>query len=147
MNRLKEIREREGFTQKGLAEISGVNLRTLQKYESGERDLLKAEVGVVIALADALEVTVYELLGTGLSNKENAVTYTMYLMAMNSIEEMNAEYDKYIELLGVDNTKAMTAHGKEQYHHGYAFATYLALKDLGFDTEKVENLRKSIHKE
>ena len=122
MSRLKEIREEQGFTQKGLAEISGVSLRTLQKYESGERDLLKAEVGAVIALADALEVTVYELLGRGVSEKDNAVLETIYMMAEDALER--AERGE-----------------REEYNRGYAFATYLALKDLGFDREKVEKIR------
>lgn len=122
MSRLKEIREEQGFTQKGLAEISGVSLRTLQKYETGERDLLKAEVGAVIALADALEVTVYELLGRGVSEKDNAVLETIYMMAEDALER--AERGE-----------------REEYNRGYAFATYLALKDLGFDKEKVEKIR------
>ena len=128
MSRLKEIREREGFTQKGLAEVSGVSLRTLQKYESGERDLLKAEVGAVIALADALEVTVYELLGRGASEKDNAVLEVMYLMALDAAERVKQGE-------------------REEYNRGYAFATYLALKDLGLDTERIEKLREMIDRE
>ena len=128
MSRLKEIRENRGYTQKELSELSGVSLRTLQKYESGERDLLKAEVGAVIALADALEVTVYELLGHDITGKDFAVLFTIYLMAMDAIEKAEQGED-------------------EAYNRGYAFATYLALKDLGYDKEKVEQLRKLIRKE
>lgn len=122
MSRLKELRERKGFTQKELAEISGISLRTLQKYETGERDILKAEVGAVIALADALEVTVYELLGHGMSKKDNAALEVIYLMATDALER--AESGE-----------------REEYNRGYAYATYLILKDLGFDREKVEKIR------
>lgn len=122
MNRLKELRQAKGFTQAQLSDLTGVSLRTLQKYESGERDLLKAEVGAVIALADALEVTVYELLGRGISEKDNAVMEVMYLMAMDAAE------------------KAKQGE-KEEYNRGFSFAVYLTLKDLGFDRDKVERLK------
>ncbi len=55
-NRLQEYRKRLGMTQAALAEKSGVNLRTLQQYEVGDKDIAKASVGSVIALAKALHV-------------------------------------------------------------------------------------------
>ena len=55
-SRLQEYRKRLGFTQAELAEKSGVNLRTLQQYEVGDKDIAKASVGSVIALAKALHV-------------------------------------------------------------------------------------------
>lgn len=36
MNRIKELREKEGISQEKLAKKLGVNLRTLQRWESGE---------------------------------------------------------------------------------------------------------------
>ena len=61
LSKLKKVREDKGLTQKLLAEVSGVSLRSIQKYESGERDITKAEVATVIKLADALEVNVKEI--------------------------------------------------------------------------------------
>lgn len=61
MSRLKELREQNGITQKRLADITRISLRTLQKYETGERDIAKADVSNVIAISNALGVTVYDL--------------------------------------------------------------------------------------
>lgn len=54
MNRLKELREAKGWTQKQLAEASGVNLRMVQYYEQGVKDLGKAKITTVVRLATAL---------------------------------------------------------------------------------------------
>lgn len=62
MTKLKEIRTNQNITQKKLAEISGVNIRMIQKYETGERDLNKAEVVTVYRLAKALDVPIEDLL-------------------------------------------------------------------------------------
>ena len=51
---LWEYRKRLGMTQTELARASGVNLRTLQQYESGARRINKAAAESVIALADVL---------------------------------------------------------------------------------------------
>lgn len=59
--RLKELRNRRGWSQRDLAEKSGVDPATIGKLESGERDDIKAST--LFALARALEVSmdqVYE---------------------------------------------------------------------------------------
>lgn len=61
LNNLSKIRKNKGYTQSKLAELSGVNIRMIQKYESGERDFKKALVQTAFKIADALEVTVDEL--------------------------------------------------------------------------------------
>ena len=43
-----------GISQRELAERSGVNLRTLQQYETGAKDISKAAFSTVISLAKAL---------------------------------------------------------------------------------------------
>ncbi len=53
-SRLQEYRKRLGITQAVLAEKSGVNLRTLQQYEVGDKDIGKAAAGSVISLARVL---------------------------------------------------------------------------------------------
>ncbi len=53
-SRLQEYRKRMGYTQAMLAEKSGVNLRTLQQYEIGDKDIKKASASSVIALAKSL---------------------------------------------------------------------------------------------
>lgn len=62
MTNLKETRLAKNMTQSKLAEISGVNLRTLQDYEHGRKDINKAEAMTVYKLAEALDCNVWELL-------------------------------------------------------------------------------------
>ena len=62
MNKLKQLREAKGWTQASLSANSGVNLRMIQKYERGEKDLNKAEALTVYKLAKALECEVVDLL-------------------------------------------------------------------------------------
>ena len=53
-NMLKTIRKQSHFTQKELAELSGVTLRMIQAYEQGDQDIMKAEARTVFALARVL---------------------------------------------------------------------------------------------
>lgn len=61
LNNLAKLRKSKGYTQSKLAELSGVNIRMIQKYESGERDFKKALVQTAIKIADALEVALDEM--------------------------------------------------------------------------------------
>ena len=60
--KLHVLRKELGVTQKHLAEISGVNIRRIQQYEYGQRDINKAEAIVVFKLAMALKCDFSELL-------------------------------------------------------------------------------------
>lgn len=62
MCNLKRIREERGLTQKRLAEVSGVNLRMIQHYEQGYKDINKAEALTVYTLSKALKCKVADLL-------------------------------------------------------------------------------------
>ena len=53
-NMLKTIRKQSHFTQKELAEMSGVTLRMIQAYEQGDQDITKAEARTVFALSRVL---------------------------------------------------------------------------------------------
>ena len=54
VSRLQVQRKISGLSQRQLAELSGVNIRTLQQYEIRSKDLSKASVSSVNALADVL---------------------------------------------------------------------------------------------
>ena len=60
---LKRLRELKGLSQQQLATLSSVNVRMIQKYEQGDKDITKASVTTVYNLARALGVTIYELMG------------------------------------------------------------------------------------
>ena len=62
MSKLKENRERTGLTQKELSERSGVNIRTIQDYEQERKFINKAQGLSLYHLANALNVTIEELL-------------------------------------------------------------------------------------
>lgn len=62
MTNLKRIRKERGLTQPQLAEASGVNVRMIQHYEQGFKDINGASALTVYKLAEALGTTVGELL-------------------------------------------------------------------------------------
>lgn len=62
MSNLKNIRKERGYNQKQLAELSGVNVRMIQFYEQGARDINIAQADTVYKLAQALECNMEELL-------------------------------------------------------------------------------------
>lgn len=62
MTNLKKIREAIGFSQAKLAEASGVNVRMIQYYEQGAKDIDAAAALTVYRLAQALNCTVEDLL-------------------------------------------------------------------------------------
>lgn len=55
------LRTNLGLTQKDLADKSGINIRQIQKYESGEYDIGNMTLKNAIALSDALGCDVKEL--------------------------------------------------------------------------------------
>ena len=59
---LKFEREQKGWTQAELAERSGVNLRMVQNYEQGFKDINNAKVITAIQLAEALGCDIYDII-------------------------------------------------------------------------------------
>lgn len=55
-------RTSSGVTQSELAQRSGVNIRQIQKYESGEYDTAKMALKNAISIADVLDCDVRDLL-------------------------------------------------------------------------------------
>lgn len=72
--RIKTNRVNKGYSQEKLAELAGINLRTLQRIENGETD---PRGDTIIRLAEALETTAGKLLEYKF--REN----TGYLSTMN----------------------------------------------------------------
>ena len=59
---LQYYRNLKRISQDALAKRANVNIRTLQDYEQGNRDINKAQVSAVVRLADVLCVPVKDLL-------------------------------------------------------------------------------------
>ena len=62
MKTLKELRTTAGMSQSQLSEKSGVNLRMIQYYEQGVRDIKKASGETILKLAQALGCTMEEII-------------------------------------------------------------------------------------
>jgi DNA-binding XRE family transcriptional regulator len=60
--KLQMQRKKCGYSQKELAEKAGVNLRTLQQYELGAKNVNKASVQTIISLANVLGCKIEDLL-------------------------------------------------------------------------------------
>lgn len=62
MTNLKEIRKLKGMSQKELSERSGVNVRLIQDYEQGHKQINNAKALTVYKLSEALGCNVWEIL-------------------------------------------------------------------------------------
>lgn len=60
--KLQEVRKAVGLSQSQLAERAGIPLRTLQHYEIGDKNIRKAAVDTVLALAEALGCSINEII-------------------------------------------------------------------------------------
>ena len=65
---LKKIREEKNMTQAELSTKSGINLRTIQNYEQGFKDINSGKVINILALAEALGCDVYKILNPKVYN-------------------------------------------------------------------------------
>ena len=62
MTKLQERRKAVGITQQQLADASEVNVTMIQKYERGFKDINRAAVISVKAMADALGCAIEDLI-------------------------------------------------------------------------------------
>ena len=62
MSNLKRIRQSLGMSQNQLSEISGVNVRMIQHYEQGFKDITKAQGITLYKLARALNCQIENLI-------------------------------------------------------------------------------------
>ena len=69
--RLQQLRRIGGYSQRLLSEKSGVNLRTLQQYEIGAKDINKASVTTILSLTRVLGCRPEDLLEYGGMQQEN----------------------------------------------------------------------------
>lgn len=60
--KIARLRCKLRLTQAALAEQTGLNIRVIQKFDSGERDIEKASLAVALRIADALGVHPRELI-------------------------------------------------------------------------------------
>lgn len=59
---LKQLRRQAGLSQRQLAQLSGIPVRTIQQYEQGQKRINKAQAEYLICLANVLHCSVSELI-------------------------------------------------------------------------------------
>ena len=59
---LKLLRQKAGLSQRGLAELSGVPVRTIQQYEQRQKNINKAQAEYLVMLSKALYCEVWDLM-------------------------------------------------------------------------------------
>lgn len=59
---IKQLRAERGLTQQQLANLAGIHINQLQRYEYGKRDISNASARVVVAIAAALGTTAEEII-------------------------------------------------------------------------------------
>ena len=95
--RLVEVRERNGYTRKRLAEELGKPYATITKYENGERE---AGSGYLISIAEKFNVTSDYLLG--IEDDQSAETKKSPAPAEAETEEVSLEEtDRLLVALGL----------------------------------------------
>jgi len=80
---LKHIRKARGFSQKQLAESSGVALRMIQLYEQRQNDINRAQASTLMELAQALSC-----------RAEDLMEPVLYDDAVSEEEQLHAELEK-----------------------------------------------------
>ena len=68
MGKMKELREKAGMSQSQLSRESGINVRMIQHYEQGVKDLNKAQGITLYHLARALGCQMEDLLDIDLDS-------------------------------------------------------------------------------
>ena len=99
MATLKELRKLCGMTQKGLAEKSGVNIRQIQKYESGEYALDNMTTKTADAISHAFGCSIDDLvkMNTSIFTSEMTEAIKSGEMTLSDALEMD-KYQKVIKL-------------------------------------------------
>lgn len=98
---LKEMRESRGYTRKQLAEITGINLRSLQDYEQGHKDITHAKADTLYRLSIALGCSMESLFDECLveyeQNEKNKMRGRLerYAIAANLSEKQIEKCDIY----------------------------------------------------
>ena len=67
-NTIKRLREKKGITQKQLADMLAVSDKTVSKWETGKG---LPDIGIIKELAEALQVSIAELLTGDVVKNEN----------------------------------------------------------------------------
>lgn len=99
MATLKELRKLCGMTQKELAEKSGVNIRQIQKYESGEYALDNMTTKTADAISRAFGCSIDDLVNMNTSIFTSEITKALKSGEMTMSDAL--EMDKYQKVIKI----------------------------------------------
>ena len=91
--RLRELRRKRNLTQRELAQMSGINFRSLQDYEQGHKKLTSASGDVLLRLSTVLGCTLEELLLS--EGIEGAALLKRNQMSVADIQNQRFYCEKY----------------------------------------------------
>ena len=90
---LRELRKQRKLTQKELAQMSGVNFRSLQDYEQGHKKLTSASGDILLRLSTVLGCTAEDLLVSDDFSGANLLPYNQ--LAAKEIQSQRFYCEKY----------------------------------------------------
>lgn len=134
MNRLKEIRQKEGLSQQALAKQIGVSYRTIQNWENGVNQLKPEKAQ---QLADYFGVSVGYLLGYSEYRDSQEASYQLYQKEPD--DPYNHVKARVYSILGDDLMKVLeeqyiTGHDEPDYSNLTSFLA--AVNQLSFTDEE-----------
>lgn len=134
MNRLKEIRQKEGLSQQALAKQIGVSYRTIQNWENGVNQLKPEKAQ---QLADYFGVSVGYLLGYSEYRDSQEASYQLY--QKDPDDPYNHVKARVYSILGDDLMKVLeeqyiTGHDEPDYSNLTSFLS--AVNQLSYTDEE-----------
>lgn len=93
---IKKIRKEKGMTQKELADKCNIIYQTIGKYE---RNLLNPKYETLEKIANALDISYFELLDISETTKESNIQKITLNVEIKNIDEETKKAEKLIELL------------------------------------------------
>lgn len=109
--KIAEARVAKGWSQQQLADAIGATQQTIQRYESGARDIKSS---VIIKLSEALGVTISYLLGLETSTTSHADADMTEVPLYGAIAAGTP-----IEMLTVDGSYPIPSHVRKKYPDSY----------------------------
>jgi len=95
MLRLKELRERLGYSQAVMAQKIGIIQTTYQRYESGDRT---PSYDILLRISETFDVSVDYLLGKNIIDAKHLSAYETELIAAARIADCRAKEDALLLL-------------------------------------------------
>lgn len=92
-NTIRTLREKNGITQKELAEIISVSDKTISKWETNKG---LPDIGIIEELAKALRVSLSELFTGDLKTNENVSGNMKKIQFVNCNNKLNIDNKKFI---------------------------------------------------